>query len=243
MRKKQSNNGARAKWRPDRRKYDAPAGASELDTEVERINSHRKSKADPLRTRQGLWRAALHASLTQEDLGPRPTRISEAKKYLKNLHAIRRHMIAASHADTDLIFRALVYVRDDPNDLSQLLTRQAVERDFLQLNADLRRAHDQLSKYLNRNVLPTRNIPASIRSSNAADHFMRTFIDMASAVWRDEFGDMRYRNDPTNFSTLIATALQEFGYPKQQSAHEWSKFVGRARKQLFPNGRKRSIRK
>ncbi|MEH2508558.1 hypothetical protein V1290_007369 [Bradyrhizobium sp. AZCC 1578] len=239
MRKKEANT---ATVRPDRRKYEAPAGSSKLDSEVDRINRQRNSKADPLRTRQGLWRAALHASLTEEDLGPRPQRINEAKKYLKSLNAVRRHMIAASQADTELVYRALVFVPDDPSDSSQLLSRQAVERDFLQLNADLRHAHDLLSKYLNRNVLPGRNVPPSTQSSNAADHFTRAFVDMARAVWRDEFGDMRGRDDPTNFSTLIATALEEFGYP-QQSASHWLKFKERVRKQIRPNRRKRSIRK
>ena len=66
----------------------------------------------------------------------------------------------ASHVDDERVCSALVFIPDDPNDLSQLLTRQMVEHKFIRLNQQLAQAHKEIQEYLNRNVIaPNSRIP------------------------------------------------------------------------------------
>ena len=138
-------------------RYDAPFGAyKKLDHQIEQVKSRRGSTADVVKLRKALWRAAYVSALQEDDRLLRPVFRDEAAAYLSKLRTARTALIEASHAETDHIFRALHFVPEKSDDLSQHLSRQMVEREFVRLNALLGAACQQLDLYLERNVLAPR---------------------------------------------------------------------------------------
>jgi hypothetical protein len=209
--------------------FDAPPGACGVDRYIETLARFRRSTTtiDVVRLRKGLWRAAYLAYLNETDRQLLPGWRDEAEKFLDHLRSITASMRGASHIDSDPIFRSLVFIPDDPKDLSQRLPRQMVEQEFYVLNAFLGIAHDRITQYLERNVLPRKE-----KGSNAADRFMRSFIDSSGVVWEMEIGKLVSR-DQKAFSCLLFDALTSFGYPNSPGWTE-EKLRERVRKQLFP---------
>jgi hypothetical protein len=211
-------------------RFKAPVGSFKVDFIIKQLNAKRETIVDVIEMRKGLWRAAYLSALgAHHTKHEHPTWVREATKYVENLRAARSALAAASMADISHICGTLHFIPDDPSDLASHLQYQNLQREFEQLNADMQRAHLRLTEYLDRNMLPEYK-----PSSNAADHFMREFIDLsAAAVWTAKFGPLRKR-DSADFVRVIATVLTDFRYPltaEQQKDDDWLR--RRVARQLF----------
>jgi hypothetical protein len=204
----------------DEFQFNAPVGSFKVDFVIKQLNAKRDTTVDVTEMRKGLWRtaylSALEAHHTKHE---HPAWVREATKYMENLRAARAALAAASKADVGHMCRTLHFIPDDPSDLAGHLQYQNLKREFEQLNTDMQRAHMRLTEYLDRNVLPEYKPPA-----NAADHFMREFIDLSAvAVWTEKFGALR-KKDSADFVRVIATVLIDFDYPltaEQQKTDDW----------------------
>jgi hypothetical protein len=222
------------KERLEQFRYDAPAGEFKVDRYIESLARGRHASIDTINLRKGLWRAAFLSSLDDTDRQAQPEWRKLAHQYLEHLRAAAASMRAASQSDHEQLFKAMVFVPGDSGDLSQYLSRQKIQQEFLNLNHVLTTAHDSIERYLTRNVIAPR--PSG---SNASDHFMRSFIELSRMIWEKEVGKLA-RRDQKPFAGLLLTVLEDFGFPQPP---RWdAKFRERVRKQLFPRSKK-SIRK
>ncbi|MGY3501670.1 hypothetical protein [Bradyrhizobium sp. USDA 4471] len=214
--------------------YNAPAGTFKVDRYVQTLARARELSIDAISVRKKLWRAAFLSSLDVTDRQMQPDRRQRALEYLKHLQTAAAAMRAASHADHEQLSKALVFVPSEPGPLSQYLSRQNVEREYVELNHFLGKAHDAITRYLSQN-----EIAPKPKGSNASDHFMRSFIELSRSAWEDEIGRFASR-DQKPFAGLLLTALEDFGFTQPP---RWdAKFRERVRKQLFDRSKK-SIRK
>jgi hypothetical protein len=215
-------------------KHNAPVGSHVVDRIIEGIARRRGKSINTVELRRDLWIAALQSMLQQTHREVLPDCREEAEAYLSHLRDAAKMMRKASHADEERVCKALMFIPDDPKDLSQLLTRQMVEREFTRLNHRLAQAHKDIEEYLDRNVIAQR--PQN--TSNAADHFIRGFIEHSCGAWRQAFGEKLVSEDQADFVRLLASALSDFGHPvaKQSANDDW--LAGRVRKQLFPPAKK-----
>jgi hypothetical protein len=210
--------------------YNSPVGSYKVDTFIERVKVRRAPELNIFRMRKGIWRSAFLSSLNEDNSKGQPAWIREARDFLNNLTLAKNSLVNAWNADVDHISRTLLFIPDNPEDLSQHRTYQTIEREFVNLNADLRTAHERLTNYLERNVLP----PNRKRPTNAADHFMRGFIELSAIVWAEEFRSPLRKEDQADFVGILGTALDDFKYPlsdKQRRDDDWLR--DRVRKQLF----------
>jgi hypothetical protein len=69
------------------------------------------------------------------------------------------------------------------------------------------------------------NLVPQIRSSNRADPFIRSFAEASAIAWRSAVApQLQRRRDRSDFCGLIATALDDFDYPrigKQMGSDGW----------------------
>jgi hypothetical protein len=215
--------------------YDAPAGRFKVDRYVQSLESAKGLSVDAAKVRKLLWRAAYFSSINNKDLKLLPDRRRQATQYLKHLQEAARSLRAASHADHEQLLKAMQFVPRDPSRLSEYLSRQNVNREYVELNRTLAKAHDAIRAYLAHNVIAPKP-----KGSNASDHFMRSFIELSKAMWEDEIGRLK-RRDQKPFVGALLCALEDFGF---SATSGWDdKFRERVRKQLFTKPTKRKNRK
>lgn len=207
---------------------EAPFYSYKVDALIQRILSKRRLIRDPLKVRKSLWMSAYVSALN--DRGVRLLQ-SDAKFFLARLSAALTAIGSIPRSDPNDLTLALELNADRAKELSRLDRALKEHHDILELVQVVDRTSDVISAFLKDYVARTPE-----RGSNREDTFIRGFIESCADSWKQNFGADLTKKDRSEFVGLLATALDDFRYPKtdeQKKSDSW--LYNRVSKQLFRN--------